>query len=449
MSKKILTGILGVASFMLMLKPTTANQIPTGYVLVPAEAFFEQNVSLASPNKVVEISTTNSSLRANDEISYVGENYSTITATLRDETGNPVENEVVNLVSSRVTDAIKNLQAATNTNGEAAFRILANEEGVSTFTAVVKNQTILERPRVVFLKKSGGIGGEFLAADVLEEDEDELLESLIVATVTNQIEATFLDQVVVNSPTDITIEIKDSDGEIVENFDGEISFESSDSLAILPRDYTFTELDRGNHTFANAITFITSGNQTVKVLGNTSVTPKEFSVNVVGSTEALDTPIITNPASGTLLNKTVTLLGLTSVNSNLVVFSNGQFVAEGESDVDGNFLIKVDLPDGQHEITIAILNSDNSINATSEAINIEIDGTLPTIDKITLSPGNKVIADSRVMIGMESETGLDYAQLIVDQKSVELEESEEESAQKKQIYRYYVVALTVQRICCR
>jgi len=420
MRRKIFAGLLGVMSLVLTLNSAAASQIPAGYVLVPAEAFFGQDVNFATPTATAGISTTKSSLRVSDEIGYIGGDPALATATLRDETGKPVAGKSVSLVSSRGTDAVKSLQAVTNSNGEAIFQIIANEEGVSTFTAVADSQTIAERPRMVFLKTAGGIGGNLLGVDLLEGDA--LSESAIAAE--HYVEITFPSKVVVNVPTDITVEIQDVGGITVDDFGGEISFASSDGLAILPLDYTFTELDRGVHTFANAVSFSEIGNQNIEISGADTNT-KSISVEVVGSMSELDAPIVISPANGSLLNDVVTLVGTTEANSNLSVFAGGQFISSGESDGSGNFSIAADLSDGEYEITVAILNSDESVGSVSEPVTLKIDRTPPIIKNISLHPGNRVTAGSQVLVEVESEAGLENAQITIDKASFELKREEE------------------------
>jgi len=418
MKIKIYTGALGIISFVLAMNSAMASQIPAGYVLVPAETFFGENLNSTTPVASSKISPTKSSLRVNDEINYVGvgETPSTVTATLRDEQGNPIAGNPVSLISSRVTDVVKNLQATTNTNGEAIFQVIANEEGVSSFTAVTENQTITERPRVVFLKSAGGIGGEFLAASALGGRSDSAV---------NQITAIFPESMIANTSADITVEIRNTNGEIMEDFSDTISFESSDTLAILPQDYTFTELDYGSHTFANAVTFTSEGNQTITIDSNAVVVAKEVSVKVADSVEDIETPIITSPASRALLNKDVVLLGFAPANSNLAVFANGQFLAESESDNSGKFSIEINLLDGEHEITIAVLGTDNSIVSASETITLTVDQVTPTIEEVSLDPGNKVMAGSLVKINVQSESGLKNVQLYINDTFIELVEKEE------------------------
>ena len=409
MKTKIFTGLLGIASFVFAVNSAAASQIPAGYVLVPAETFFEGDVNYSTTPTKIEISANKSSLRANDEIGFVDENYSTITATLRDETGNPIVGQKVNLVSSRTTDTIRALQTTTNKNGEVIFHILANEEGVSSFTAVADNQTINERSRIVFLQKAGSINGNLLRADIATGDE--------------RINIDFPGQVVVNTPTDITVEVEDNEGSLIEDFAGTISFVSSDELAILPRDYTFTELDRGTHTFANAVTFITTGNQTIDIYDDTNTLPQKFSIEVLGSAGTLEAPIIASPLGGGLANKTIPLLGFAEANSNLAILVNGQFFAEGESDESGRFLFEIDLLDGQHEITVAILNSDGSISTTSEAIKIEMDQTPPVVENIQLDPGNKVVVDTLMKVNVKGEPELENVQLHIGEDFIKLEET--------------------------
>jgi hypothetical protein len=433
MHKKILTGLLSILSIALItnIDIATANQIPAGYVLVPAETFFGTEMNIAKPNNETKISITNSSLRANDDISYTKKKYSTITATIRDTNNNPVSNKKVNLISSRITDAIQETQATTNNNGEAIFSIIAKEEGISSFTAIAENKTINERPRIVFLKNTNDnyISSEFLLADVLDNEpiatEDEIdLSTLLATTNTGELQADFPEQTIVNIPNDITVMVLNADGAMIEDFAGTITFASSDTLAILPHDYNFTLLDRGKHIFANAVTFSNAGNHVIQIDSDENISTVEINVEVLGEQVAAEAPIITSPSNGELLNKEVIFMGFAQANSNLAIFNNGQLIKMGESDTVGNFLIQTDMPDGEHEITVALLNADNSVGATSESINLRVDRTLPEILEISLFPGNKVMEQSLVKIEVKSEPDLDDIELTIAEKTFYLEESD-------------------------
>ncbi|MFH0776927.1 MAG: fibronectin type III domain-containing protein [Patescibacteria group bacterium] len=423
MQTKIIASLLGMISLICLANPALASQVPAGYVLVPADVFFGQGSSVIAPNTTVaEVSTSKSSVRVNDEIGYVGEKYSVATVTLRDEANRPVAGESVTLISSRATDSIKALQNETNSNGEASFQVLAKGEGVSSLTALAGNQTILERPRIVFLQKAGGIGGNLLRADVVTASAP--TKKTVAATLTtNQVFADFPNTIKADTPTDITVTIKDADGKIVEDFRGTINFQSSDSLAILPKEYTFGELDRGSHNFANAVTMLTAGDQTITIAGDTNLGSQEVPVKVLDGVGGVATPVITSPTDGALLNKTVLLEGLAPVNSNLVVFTDGQFLKNGQSDGDGKFLIDADLVDGQHEITVGVLKNDSSVGAVSEAIRVNLDKTKPVLEDVSLDPGNRVVSGQLVKITVKSESALAGAQFRIENESDDLIES--------------------------
>ena len=428
MPTKIFATLLGIVSLACSGSSALA-EIPSGYVLVPANVFFGE--STASPssasNTGAEISTAKSAVRVNDEIGYVGERSTSATVTLRDSAGRPVAGVGVNLISSRATDAVESSRTITNSNGEAVFQITASAEGVSSLTALAGNQTLLERPRVVFLQKTGGVGGNLLHADVLDGGANGTVAATNSApTFTNQIVVDFATSAPINTPTDLTISIKDPAGKLVENFTGTVEFSSSDKLAILPQKYTFVALDRGTHTFANAVTFATTGQQTISVSGGSSVGPQEITVDVKtenpdgGATSA---PVITGPANGDLLRDAVTITGSAPTNANLAIFVDGQFFQDANSDTTGNFSNKIVLTDGKHEITVGVLNSDGSVGAVSEAVAVTLDQTKPVIESIALKPSNKVVVGNVVTAEVKSEPGLVNVQFSVGDQSIYLDES--------------------------
>ena len=64
------------------------------------------------------------------------------------------------------------------------------------------------------------------------------------------------------SPLTVTV-IAMVDGRRDTIFNSPVHFTSSDNAAVLPSDYAFTAADAGSHTFTNAVTLMTVGNQTV------------------------------------------------------------------------------------------------------------------------------------------------------------------------------------------
>lgn len=74
--------------------------------------------------------------------------------------------------------------------------------------------------------------------------------------------------------------VRDLYGNLVSGYRGTVHFTSTDPLATLPADYTFTAADGGGHTFTN--TFNTSGVQTITVTdtADPSITGTSFGVTV-------------------------------------------------------------------------------------------------------------------------------------------------------------------------
>ena len=89
---------------------------------------------------------------------------------------------------------------------------------------------------------------------------------------------------VAGSPFTITVTAMDG-GRRDTIFNSDVKFTSSDSAASLPAIYTFTAADAGSHTFANGVTLMTSGTQsiTATVTVASSITGR---ANVVVTTNA-------------------------------------------------------------------------------------------------------------------------------------------------------------------
>ncbi len=69
----------------------------------------------------------------------------------------------------------------------------------------------------------------------------------------------------VSTPFTVTVQALDQFGNLSTGYTGAVHFTSTDSAAVLPADYTFTVADGGVHSFTNAVTLNTVGNQTLKV----------------------------------------------------------------------------------------------------------------------------------------------------------------------------------------
>jgi hypothetical protein len=71
---------------------------------------------------------------------------------------------------------------------------------------------------------------------------------------------------VAGTPFDITVTALDPYDNIDTNYQGTVTFTSSDVYpGVLPADYTFTPSDQGTHTFSGGVTFFSAGAQTLTV----------------------------------------------------------------------------------------------------------------------------------------------------------------------------------------
>ncbi len=81
---------------------------------------------------------------------------------------------------------------------------------------------------------------------------------------------------------DVTVTALDHFGNIDTNYQGAITFTSTDAAALLPDDYTFTADDAGVHVFAGRVTLFTAGNQ--------DITATDTDSGITGTATVLVTP---------------------------------------------------------------------------------------------------------------------------------------------------------------
>jgi hypothetical protein len=96
---------------------------------------------------------------------------------------------------------------------------------------------------------------------------------------------------------DLTVTALDPYGNIDSNYQGTVSFSSSDAYpGLLPADYTFTSADQGTHTFSGGVTLYTAGAQrlTTQDAANSSLTGSASVAVVAAPASQL---LITAPAN--------------------------------------------------------------------------------------------------------------------------------------------------------
>jgi sugar lactone lactonase YvrE len=84
------------------------------------------------------------------------------------------------------------------------------------------------------------------------------------------------------TPFDVTITALDPYGNTAVNYQGTVTFSTSDTDPgiVLPADYTFTAADAGVHTFTGGVTLITSGDQTITATDTASGITRTVTVTV-------------------------------------------------------------------------------------------------------------------------------------------------------------------------
>ena len=132
----------------------------------------------------------------------------------------------------------------------ADYTFTLSDNGTKTFTEELKLTTT--GPQTVTVTGDGKTGSQ--------TDIDVKPAALSYFTVTGLVDGQIVGYA--SSPTVTAYDLYDN---LKTDYAGTIAFSSSDSLATLPADYTFTAVDLGVHTFFDGVAFGTAGTQTVTV----------------------------------------------------------------------------------------------------------------------------------------------------------------------------------------
>jgi sugar lactone lactonase YvrE len=116
---------------------------------------------------------------------------------------------------------------------------------------------------------------------------------------------------VAGMPFDITVTALDASGNLDMNYQGTVTFSSSDAYpGLLPADYTFTSSDQGTHTFSGGVTLYTAGTQslTVQDTADSSLTGNATVAVVAAPASQLLITAPANAVSGTPFDVILTAL---------------------------------------------------------------------------------------------------------------------------------------------
>lgn len=360
-----------------------------------------------------------------------GRDEAEITVTLRDRYGNPLPGRPVAVVSGRTADYIESLTPETDKEGVQHFVLTTDEPGAIQLRAIdlLSGNAVVEGAEI----QAGGyaMGGyedeaRYAAADSYVSDR--AFESrtgqrfYYNAQVAPMQSFGVLDRFEVDvDPTTlqagveaskVTIRAVDRNGMTVENYDGTVTFSTTDPEATVPNfgSYTFKERDLGEKTFALALKFRAGGQQTFRVEDkfDKSIFGEATIMVNGGDSAGLRTIDVTSHADDDYVNALdIVIEGRGPRFANLII-TGGERDAMGSTDQNGAFSIPVRLNPDQRDHTIRV--QDDVRANDSGPIHLILDQVKPVIKEITFTPDDPEEGD-KILVVVESEPGLAQAML--------------------------------------
>jgi len=354
----------------------------------------------------------------------VGGDRAVLQATIKDAYGNPITKETLQVVGSRGTDAISYPYGQeTDANGQIVAYLSSAEAGQSTFAVVdlIKGITLPDRIKINFYQSQPkASGGSFYAS----------IMGLLAATESSSADhLAFLEppaQVNAGQAFTLRIAAKKASDEVAQDYTGTIRFSSSDTNAVLPRDYTFNLNNSGEKSFDLAFTLNTPGSQSITVTdtGNEEIQGMINNITVKGQGVAEDalTPTIESPATDTKTNNHVlTITGKAAPLTYVYLYDHGtDEIIKGEVGEDGSYQLETPaLSDGVHGLTVYTVDGKDNTSPISNEVVVTVDTTPAAINDLQVNP-SEVAAGSDINVELTSEEGLSVAEVILDNKNTAL-----------------------------
>jgi hypothetical protein len=189
----------------------------------------------------------------------------------------------------------------TSTDSQAGlpadYTFTATDQGVHTFTNAVTLKTAGSQSLTATDTQTGSITGTLSGISV---------SGAAAATLTVSAPAS----VTAGTAFSVTVTANDPYGNTATGYTGTVHFTSSDTLAALPANYTFTGADAGSHTFTNSVTLKTGGSQSLTatdtLTGTITGTQSGISVNGAAASTLTVTGFSSPATAGTAGTLTVT-----------------------------------------------------------------------------------------------------------------------------------------------
>lgn len=245
-------------------------------------------------------------------------------------------------------------------------------------------------------------------------------------------------EIEVNLDQNITITAIDSNGRVVEDYDGTVLLASTDLNAVLPSfgEVEFTGSDLGSKRLILGLRFGTPGEHVLYAEDSTNSNVNgEIVINVSGNHSAATEgtiSIVSHPQDSLINENTIRLEGSGPPFVNLTV-TGGEKDAFGETDLDGKFAIDVDLNPAQTDHTLRV--RDQSGRYDSGNLRLKLDIVPPEIAQVTFEPvmpteGDEVLVTARII-----EDGPAPERVILTLDDIEYEMQRGESTEEGVVYQ--------------
>lgn len=351
-----------------------------------------------------------------------------LSVTLKDHYGNPIEGHTVEIIPSRGSDKIvrASRQVYTNSQGEIEFFLGSSKPGISVYTAYdsTANQTLKQRAKIVYydsINHPALIGGYDTTPTAYAQETDLDLTPVDHLKIEN-----LPDLARINESLNFKITAYTEKNEIATHYTGTVRFSSTDDNANLPIDFTFQENHLGQHTFSLGLSFITPGLQTLSVndLSNANLKDQtEITITTEEINNLNETIILLTPTEGTYSQADIEVSGEAPVGFLVKIYSNDQEIGETYTGTDERFTYQANLRSGLHTIYAALIDENNEILEVSDEISIQIDLTPAIIDYLEILPANQVSASTLIEIKILSEPNLPKVSIVLDNSIYELTEN--------------------------
>lgn len=403
----------------------TANA--KGYVIDKPSTFEVKHNNVSIYNSKITISKNN--------LISDGVDKAIISVLLKDDYNNPIPNHKIILISQDKNIIINPLYEKTDENGIWQASLSSKYPSNTYIEAVdlTSNKVLAQKVNVSFTKNN--INNTY---NNKIYNYNNLLDKYLytdISNISNTLPNSSGIKLILDGPTtievnkDFTIKVRiiDDQNKILSGYNGTITFNSSDPLASLPSDFTFTSEDRGMRVFSLSARLKTPGIQTITVSdkNNKNIQSGELKINVLQYGQSDNTkPIITEPKNDTIINsKSINIKG--NIGSGgilsaviLKLYDNDKLVKEFKTDSEGLFDETInDLSEGQHILKVVKKSNDNEIE--SDPITIYADFTAPSyFGDISINPKSGYPGDI-VTVQLISEPDLASSKLFINNKVYE------------------------------